>query len=460
MSTPGTTAEFSPEPPLFSSTPSVADDEAIGRSALRKASLRLLPLIGIGYGIAYMDRVNVSFAALQMNHSLGFSASAYGLGAGLFFLSYALCEVPSNLLLVRFGARRWLSRIMLTWGLISIAMMLVRTPAQFYLARLALGAAEAGFFPGAIFYISQWFPAAKRSQAISRFYIALPLSSVVSGGIAGMLLGLQGHFGLAGWQWLFLAEGVPAILLSAAFLFCLPDSPAKAAWLSDAERIWIVQQLQSEDRAIGVGHGGSDVLRAFREPRVWLLGACFFCLYVCHYGLSFTAPLIVQKATSLSVTRVGFIIALFGVLGAISMLLSGWLSDRHNERYLHAMVPALAIAVCFLAAGSSGHPAIIVPAFALIFMFLMAWQPPGWALPSGFLSGKSAAAGIAGINTIAMCGGFVGPWWLGVAADHLGGYQHGLLGLAIPALLAGGIILWVRRISGRQAPVKLTASSA
>ncbi len=438
----------------------MAEDEATGKAALRKASLRLLPLIGIAYGIAYMDRVNVSFAALQMNRSLGFSASAYGLGAGLFFLSYALCEVPSNLLLVRFGARRWLSRIMLTWGLISIGMMLVRTPAQFYVARLALGAAEAGFFPGVIFYISQWFPSATRSQAISRFYIALPLSSVVSGGVAGMLLGLQGHFGLAGWQWLFLAEGVPAVLLSAAFLFCLPDSPAKARWLSDAERNWLVRQLRSEDRAIGGGHGGSNVLRALREPRVWLLGACFFCLYMCNYGLSFTAPLIVQKVTGLSVTRVGFIVALFGVLGAMSMLLSGWLSDRHSERYFHALVPVLAMAGCFLAAGSSGRPAIIVSTFALIFMFSMAWQPPGWALPSSFLSGKSAAAGIAAINTIAMCGGFVGPWWMGVAADHMGGYQHGLLGFAVPPLLAGAIILWVRQLSARQAKEKLVPGPA
>src|ERR1700761_5931344 len=212
------------------------DEEAVGRSALRKASLRLLPLIAIGYGIAYMDRLNISFAALQMNLDLHFSASVYGFGAGLFFLSYAACEVPSNLLLVRFGARRWLARIMFTWGLLSIGMLFVKTPHQFYAMRFALGVAEAGFFPGIIYYLSRWFPARQRSRAISRFYIALPLSSVIMGSAAGALLHLQGRWSLAGWQWLFLIEGLPAIVLSIVFLLCLPDGPETAAWLNAEER--------------------------------------------------------------------------------------------------------------------------------------------------------------------------------------------------------------------------------
>ena len=211
------------------------DEETVGRSALRKASLRLLPLIAVGYGIAYMDRVNVSFAALQMNHDLHFSASVYGFGAGLFFLSYAACEVPSNLLLVRFGARRWLARIMFTWGLLSMGMLLVKTPISFMRCVLLLGIAEAGFFPGIIYYLSRWFPARQRSRAISRFYISLPLSSVVMGWLAGLLLGLQGRWGLAGWQWLFLLEGLPAVALSLVFLLWLPDGPETAAWLN-AER--------------------------------------------------------------------------------------------------------------------------------------------------------------------------------------------------------------------------------
>ena len=210
---------------------------------MRKATLRLIPLIALGYGAAYMDRVNISFASLQMNRDLHFSATIYGFGAGLFFLSYAACEVPSNLLLYRFGARRWLARIMITWGLLAMAMLFVRTPAQFYIARFLLGMAEAGFFPGVIFYLMQWFPPELRARAISRFYISLPLSSVFMGLIAGALLNLDGHLGLRGWQWLFLVEGMPAVLLGIAFFLFLPDTPAHAKWLTDDERVWIVRQV-------------------------------------------------------------------------------------------------------------------------------------------------------------------------------------------------------------------------
>jgi ACS family tartrate transporter-like MFS transporter len=201
-----------------------------GASALRKASVRLIPLIAIAYGVAYTDRVNISFAALQMNRDLHFSASSYGLGAGLFFLSYAACEIPSNLLLVRFGASRWIARIMFTWGLLAMSMMFVKTPFQFYVVRFLLGMSEAGFFPGVVYYLSQWFPANVRARTVSRFYVALPLSSVFMGGLAGVLLNLQGRMGLAGWQWLFLAEGMPAVILSAVFLFYLPNTPNDAKW--------------------------------------------------------------------------------------------------------------------------------------------------------------------------------------------------------------------------------------
>lgn len=426
------------------------EDEAIGRSALRKASLRLFPLLAIGYGIAYMDRVNVSFAALQMNRALHFSAAAYGLGAGLFFVSYAACEVPSNLLLVRFGARRWLARIMFTWGLLSIAMMLVRTPREFYLARLALGAAEAGFFPGIIFYISQWFPAPSRSQAISRFYVALPLSSVVMGGLAGLLLNLNGHLHLAGWQWLFLMEGLPAILMSLLFLLCLPDGPQKARWLKEDERNWILNQLKKEI-ADTVGADRSDsIAQAFREPRVWLLGAFLFCLYLSWYGITFIAPTIIQKVTGFSVTNVGFAIALFGALGAVSMLLSGWHSDRTRERYFHTIIPTLGMAVAFLVIALSTRSVIVLVAFAFLFIFGMATQPPIWSLPAGFLNGKSAAVGIATINTMSISGGFIGPWWLGVAHDLTGSYQRGLLTLPIPLLIGCAVILVARQYSKAQ----------
>src|SRR6201996_381969 len=215
-------------------------DHAVGRAALRKASLRLIPLLFLGYCIAYMDRVNISFASLQMNRDLHFSASTYALGAGLFFVSYAACEIPSNLLLYRVGARRWFARILLTWGLLAMGMMFVKTPVQFYVMRFLLGMAEAGFFPGVIFYLSQWFPMHMRARAISRFYISFPISSVLMGAIAGFLLDLQGKAGLAGWQWLFLIEGLPAVALSMVFLFFLPAGPAVARWVTEEQRAWIL----------------------------------------------------------------------------------------------------------------------------------------------------------------------------------------------------------------------------
>jgi ACS family tartrate transporter-like MFS transporter len=428
-------------------SPPLPEDDAIGRAALRKAALHLLPLLGIGYLIAYMDRVNVSFAALQMNHALHFSASAYGFGAGLFFLSYAACEVPSNLLLVRFGARRWLARIMLTWGLISIAMLFVRTPREFYLARLALGAAEAGFFPGVIFYLSQWFPVAKRCQAISRFYIALPLSSVVMGALAGMLLNLNGRLSLAGWQWLFLVEGLPAILMSVLFLYVLPDNPQKAAWLSLDERDWILRQLREEALGEGATNSHNSIARAFREPRIWLLGLFLFCLYFSWYAFTFIAPSLIQTATGFSTTNTGFAIASFGVLGAAAMLFSGWHSDRTRERYLHTLVPTLGLTIAFIALALSARPSIVLTASALLFITGMATQPPVWALPTSFLNGKSAAVGIGAVNTMAMCGGFIGPLWLGVAHDLTGSYRRGLLTLAIPLIAASAIILVIRHYS-------------
>src|ERR1700730_2952267 len=213
-----------------------SSEAAIGASAMRKATLRLIPLLALGYGTAYMDRVNISFAALQMNRDLHLSNTVYGFGAGLFFLSYAACEVPSNLLLYRFGARRWLARIMVTWGLVAMGMVFVRNPLQFYIARFLLGVAEAGFFPGVIFYLTQWFPPELRARSITRFYIAWPLSSVVMGVLEGALMGLDGRLGLAGWQWLFAIEGAPAAVLGGIFFLLLPDGPATARWLTEPER--------------------------------------------------------------------------------------------------------------------------------------------------------------------------------------------------------------------------------
>ena len=440
-----------PTPPqnLADASPSMNKrHETIGASALRKASVRLIPLIAIAYGVAYTDRVNISFAALQMNRDLHFSASSYGLGAGLFFLSYAACEIPSNLLLYRFGARRWIARIMFTWGFLAMGMMLVKTPREFYVVRFLLGMAEAGFFPGVVFYLSQWFPANVRARTVSRFYVALPLSSVFMGGLAGVLLNLQGRMGLAGWQWLFLAEGLPAVILSVVFLAYLPNTPAEAKWLTAAERDWLIDKLRSENESIGAPAGerhGDSALRAILNPRVWQLGIYLLCIYIGFYAFSFSAPVLIQQATGLSNTNVGFAIAFMGVLGALGLVLNGMHSDRAGERYLHLVVPCVLIAAAFVVGGLTVAPAFALPAYAIIFIAFNATAGPSWAIASSFLTGKSAAAGIATANTIAIVGGFLGPYWMGRAKDFTGNYQSGMLTLAIPAIVGAAIVLVMRR---------------
>ncbi|HWG20006.1 MAG TPA: MFS transporter [Terracidiphilus sp.] len=429
-------------------------DAAIGRSALHKASLRLIPLMALGYGAAYIDRVNISFAALQMNRDLHLSSAAYGLGAGLFFLSYAAFEVPSNLLLYRIGARRWLSRIMLTWGVIAMAMLFVKTPMEFYGMRALLGAAEAGFFPGVIFYLMQWFPPEMRARTITRFYISLPLSSVVMGGVAGALLNLQGFLGLAGWQWLFLVEGLPAIALAAAFFFLLPDGPAKARWLTPRERDWIIGQVMRASET--ASHRGESIWPALRDPRVGLLGAFMFCFSASGYAFMLFGPAIIQETSHFDATQIGYILALSNLLGAAAMLLNGMHSDRSGERYWHVIVPCFLMAGSLVLCGTSSAPYVVVPGFAALILANSAMQGPLWSLPATFLQGRPAATGIAAINTISIFGAFLGPYWMGVARDITGTFERGLLTMAIPMLIATAIMFYLRHLTleVRQVPVE------
>jgi len=430
-------------------------EAALGRSAMRKATWRLIPLIGVGYGVAYMDRVNISFAALQMNRDLHFSATIYGLGAGLFFLSYAACEIPSNLLLYRIGARRWLARIMITWGLLAMAMLFIRTPWQFYAMRFLLGMAEAGFFPGVLYYLCQWFPATMRARTISRFYVSLPLSSFVMGAVAGSLLNLDGVAGLRGWQWLFLVEGLPAVLLSVVFLKWLPDSPAAAAWLTDGERGWIARQLAAEGKDTPGGQASSShadgVAAALRDPRVWLFGLVNLLMLGTNYAYNFSAPVILQNLTHASVTRVGFLIAIMGLLGAAGMIGNAWLSDRTGRHYLHIMVPAVAESACLLAVALSLNPYIAVPCLALMFFAHNSIQGTLLAVPTTFLKGKGAAAGLATINMVGILGGFIGPYLMGWARDFTGDYQSGL-GVLAATMFASAVVVYVLRgLSRRRA---------
>jgi ACS family tartrate transporter-like MFS transporter len=437
-------------------------DSRVGESAERKAALRLLPVIGVGYGLAFMDRINISFAALQMNRDLHFSASVYGFGAGLFFIGYALCEVPSNLLLLRFGARRWMARIMFTWGLLAAAMMFVRTPVEFNALRFLLGVAEAGFYPGVIYYLTLWFPLRMRARAVSRFYIALPLSSVVMGALAGWLMGLGGKLGLAGWQWLFLIEGLPAVLFSLVILKMLPDGPAKATWLTTEEKAWLDNQLKADAEKAHLGHS-AGVAQALLSPKVWLIGAYFFFALTTSYAYGFSAPAILQGVTGWSVANVGFLVAGFGLAGAAGMLLNSAYSDRSGERSLHCIVPCLVMAAGYLTASYAKEPWLVVVALAATFVSFMAMLGPATAVPMQFLAGRAAAAGIAAMNTITMFSGFVGPYWMGVMKDYTGSYQAGLRGLVLPSLLAAVTMFALTRNLARRpvvAPTGLAQESA
>jgi ACS family tartrate transporter-like MFS transporter len=389
-----------------------------------------------------MDRVNISFASLQMNRDLHFSATVYGLGSGLFFLSYAACEIPSNLALCRFGAKRWLARIMVTWGLLAMLMLFVRTPIQFYALRFLLGMAEAGFFPGIVFYLTQWFPAELRARAFTRFYIALPLSSVFMGSIAGALLNLNGRLGLHGWQWLFLVEGLPAVVLGVVFLIFLPDSPATAPWLTGDERAWIVRRI--DEGAVEASHAGHSVGRALADPRVWQLGFFMMLMLGSLYAMTFYLPDIIAQSTHFTATVVGFIVAAINLLGAAAMILGAIHSDRTRERYWHVIVPVVVSAAACVVCGLSNLPLVLLPGLCVINVAYTAMQGPVWAIPGSFFSGRSAAAGIAAMNMVGILGGFLGPYAMGYFKDLTGTYQRGLLLLAIPWLIAAAIMFYIR----------------
>lgn len=424
---------------------------------MRKAAWRLLPIIGIGYCLSYMDRINISFASLRMNEDLHFSASVYGLGAGLFFIGYAIFEIPSNLMLLRYGAKRWIARIMVTWGILAACMMFVRTPLEFNVLRFLLGVAEAGFFPGVIYYLTLWFPATMRARAISRFYIALPLSSVVMGSLAGWLMGLNGTLGLSGWQWLFLIEGLPAAFFSIVILKYLPDSPDTANWLTTHERSWLRDQLDADSTLAHLGHH-DGLLKALLSPKVWLIGLCFFTALTCSYAYGFSAPAILQGATGWSVTKVGFLVAGFGVAGALGMIFNGTHSDHKKERAFHVIVPYCIMATGYVVA-SYTHGFVVVAALGVSFTCFMSAQGPALAVPTQFLAGRSAAAGIAMMNTITMFSGFVGPFWMGVMKDATGSYQAGLRGLALPALISAGFMFVLTQMLKRRRVASLTLAA-
>jgi ACS family tartrate transporter-like MFS transporter len=409
-----------------------------------RVTRRLIPFLFLLYILAFLDRVNVGFAALEMNQALGFGPAVYGLGAGMFFLGYCLFEVPSNLVLYRTGARVWIARIMITWGLAACAMMLVRTPWSFYLLRFLLGVAEAGFFPGIIFYLTHWYPARDRAHAYSWFLAAIPISGIVGGPLSGALLGLDGRLGLQGWQWLFLLEGIPSVLVGVLVLVLLPERPADARWLTSEEKASLESTLAAERVDVVAEHGAS-LGRALANGRVWWLGTVYFLIVAGLYAFSLWLPQLVKASGRLSNFEVGVITAVPYLVAAAGMVLVGRSSDRSGERHLHLALPALAAAGGFVAVALVRAPAPLVAGLSVAAFGLLACLGPFWALPTAFLKDEAGAAGIALINSMGALGGFVGPYLLGIVKDRTGSFATGLLLLGAMVAVAAGVVLGMRR---------------
>ena len=408
---------------------------------IAKVTARLVPFLVLCYFVAYLDRVNVGFAALTMNKDIGLSASAFGFGAGIFFLAYFIFEVPSNLILERVGARKWIARIMFTWGLISGATAFIVGETSFFIVRALLGIAEAGFFPGIIFYLTLWFPAVYRARIIGYFMAAIPLSTVIGAPISGLLLGMDGLMGMKGWQWMFIIEAIPALLMSVAVLFYLTDRPAEAKWLEPDERAWLAARLQLERTKRETVHHYS-VAQALLNPKVLALSLVYFGAVSTNYGLSFFLPQIV-KAFGVSNLQAGFITALPYVIGVVSIVWWGRRSDRTLERRYHLAFPLFVASACIAISTMLDDPTMKMVALSIAGFGIFGCLPVFWTFPTAFLSGAAAAGGIALINSIGNLAGFAGPYAMGRIKDLTGSYTGGLLALAAAGFMAMIIVLVV-----------------
>ena len=394
------------------------------RRTLRKVSLRIIPFIMLLYFMVFIDRVNIGFASLQMNKDLGFSPAVFGFGAGIFFWGYFLCEIPSNVALHRFGARLWIARIMVSWGILAGIESQIQGPTSFYVLRFLLGAAEAGFFPGVILYLSYWFPARQRAAAVSLFMASAPLSTAIGSPLASTILGLNGALGLAGWQWLFILEAVPSVLLGFVTLATMTDRPEQAKWLADAERDWLVSTMTAE-RAGKAATETRSVWRALADPRVLGLALVYFGTSAGLYTLGVWAPQII-KSFGLPTSEVGLLNALPPTVAVVGMVLWSRHSDRTNERPWHVIIACLAAAVGLTLAGLSPNVVAVVAALMLVNVGIVSAKPPLWAMPTMFLSGPAAAAGLAAINSIGNLGGFAGPAMIGWIKSLTGSFAGGL----------------------------------
>jgi MFS family permease len=424
---------------LKASTGELEHNTLTGRSLYRKLTLRFAPFLCLCFFAAFLDRVNVGIAKLQMLDSLGFSETVYGLGAGLFFVGYILFEVPSNLILDKVGARFWIARIMVTWGILSGLTMFVKTPGQFYIARFLLGLAEAGFLPGALLYLTYWFPDARRGRIVALFMVGLPMSSLLGAPLSGWILShFDGVRGLQGWQWLFLLEAMPSVVLGVLVYIFLPGNYDNAGFLSSDE----VARLKQD---IGTDQGekkGHQLGQAFKDPKVWAVGYLDLCILLCFYSISFWMPTMLREAGVRSTGEIGVLMAIPNALAVVMVLVTGISSDRCRERRWHVALPLLCSALGLISSAfCSGSAAATVIVLSIANAGAAAAMPVVWSLPSTFLKGTAAAAGIAFACSIANLGGFASTYFLGWMKDQTHSMSAGVIIFGVCLLAGCGLAL-------------------
>jgi ACS family tartrate transporter-like MFS transporter len=417
-----------------------AAQSRLADAALSKARRRLIPFLFVLYLVAYLDRINVGFASLQMNHELGLSESVFGLGAGLFFLGYSLFEVPSNLLLQRVGARRWIARIMISWGVAAMAMTLVRGVASFFSVRFILGMAEAGFFPGVILYLTFWFPAREQARAVALFMTATALAGIIAGPVSGALLELHGFAGLSGWQWLFILEGLPAVILGVLVWRYLPDRPENAVWLEVDERDALSMRLEQE-RRLSTHIRQRSLGEAISNSKVWILSLIYFAIVFGLYGVTFWLPQIIQGFGHRSDFEIGLLSAIPFVGAAVAMVFAGIASDRSGERRWHLAFCATVGAAGLMLASMTHAPLLSLGALSIAAAGISGTFGPFWAMQGEFFSGTAAAGAIALVNSIGNLGGFAGPFIVGMVKQRTHSFAGGMIVMAASMVAAGVIAL-------------------
>lgn len=416
---------------------------------IRKVTWRLIPFLILLYFVAFLDRINIGFAALTMNKDVGLTSRTFGLGAGIFFLGYFAFEVPSTVILHKIGARFWIGRVMVTWGIVSMAMVFIHGPISFYVLRFLLGLAEAGFFPGIILYLSYWFPANHRSTVTAMFMAAAPVAGFIGSPVSGALMQLNGLAGLLGWQWLFLLEGFPALALGLATFRFLTDRPADAAWLAPNERDWLSSTIQQEQTRIKDIRSRSP-WRTLADWKVLALSIAYFGTSAGLYTIGFWAPLIV-KGLGFSIFQTGLLVAIPNLIAIIGMILWSRNSDRTGERYWHAALACLISAIGMALAARAGSSTFLaISGLSLTAFGVSAAKPPLWCLPTIFFGDTAAAASIGLINSLGTLGGFVGPYMIGSTNGTSGGFTHGLFLVGGTLVVSAVTVLIIRLIVHRQ----------